>query len=63
MVKLASIRVVLAIVVSEKMYLHQMDFVTAFLNGLLKDVVEMEQPRGFEVGDPRKIVCRLLRSI
>ena len=62
-VKLTSIRVVLAVVVEEKLLLHQMDFVTAFLNGVLDEVVYMEQPRGFEVGDPRKVVCRLLKSI
>ena len=40
-----------------------MDFVTAFLNGDLNETVYMEQPRGFEEGDPAKTVCLLLKSI
>jgi hypothetical protein len=37
----------LAIVSKMNMKLHQMDFVTAFLNGDLREDVYMEQPEGF----------------
>lgn len=62
-VKLTSIRVILSIVAMLGLLLHQMDFVTAFLNGDLNETVYMEQPRGFEEGDPAKTVCLLLKSI
>lgn len=62
-VKLSSIRVLLALVAELELLLHQMDVVTAFLNGELKELVYMEQPEGFEQGDPAKLVCLLLKSI
>ena len=62
-VKLSSIRVLLALVAKLDLLLHQMDVVTAFLNGELREVVYMEQPQGFEEGDPDKVVCLLLKSI
>lgn len=40
-----------------------MDVLTAFLNGDPTEEVYMEQPEGFEVGDPRKRVCRLLKAL
>jgi len=61
--KLTSIRVLLDIVAELDLELHQMDAITAFLNGILKELVYMEQPPGFEVGDPAKIVCLLLKAI
>ena len=62
-VKLTSIRVVLSVTVSLELHLHQMDVVTAFLNGELKEEIFMEQPPGFARGDPAKVVCRLLKAI
>ena len=61
--KLTSIRVILDIVAELDLELHQMDAITAFLNGILKELVYMEQPPGFEVGDPAKVVCLLLKAI
>jgi len=62
-VKLTSIRVLLAIVVILNLILHQMDVITAFLNGDLNELVFMEQPQGFERGNPAEVVCRLIKSI
>ena len=62
-VKLTSIRVLLATVRKLKLKLHQMDFITAFLNGDLEELIYMEQLEGFEQGDPQKFVCLLLKSM
>jgi len=62
-VRIASIRLILAIVAYMDLELFQMDVKTAFLNGELDEEVYMDQPVGFEAkGDERK-VCRLKRSI
>ena len=45
------------------LYLHNMDVVTAFLNGELDELVYMEQPHGYKKGDPRDVVCLLNKSI
>lgn len=48
---------------SNKWDLHQMDVVTAFLNGMLHDDVLMEIPEGFpEANNPSKI-CRVKRAL
>ena len=54
--KLTSVRVFLSISVALGLTVEQMDAITAFLNGFLNELVYMEQPEGFEKGDPRKIV-------
>lgn len=43
------------------MEIHQMDAVSAYLNGNLKEVIYMEQPEGFS--DGTKKVCKLEKSI
>ena len=62
-VKLTSLRIILAMVTMMTLFLHQMDFKTAFLNGDLNETIYMEQPKGFEVGNPAHVVCRLLKSL
>ena len=62
-VKMASARVAVAIVTVLGLLLHQMDVVTAFLNGDLMETVYMEQPQGFVVGDASKFVCLLQKAI
>lgn len=41
----------------------QMDVVTAFLNGEMKELVYMRQPEGFTDGDPKTRVCRLVKTL
>ena len=62
-VKLTSIRIVVSVTVTLDLHLHQMDVVTAFLNGVPLETIFMEQPAGFEKGDPRTVVCRLEKAI
>ena len=63
-VKLASIRILLAIAAIFGLEIHQMDVVTAFLAGELEEEIYMEQPEGFEVGSKEDdLVCRLRKSI
>ena len=63
-VKLASIRILLAIAAIYGLEIHQMDVVTAFLAGELEEEIFMEQPEGFEVGTKEDdLVCRLRRSL
>jgi hypothetical protein len=63
-VKLASIRILLAIAAINGLEIHQMDVVTAFLAGNLEEEIFMEQPEGFEIGSKEDdLVCRLRKSI
>src|SRR5205823_7852929 len=58
-VKLASIRILLAIAAIYDLHIHQMDVVTAFLAGELEEEIYMEQLEGFEIGE--NLVYKLLR--
>src|SRR5438046_746606 len=63
-VKLASIRILLAIAAIYGLEIHQMDVMTAFLAGDLEEEIFMEQPEGFEVGTKEDdLVCRLRRTL
>lgn len=46
MVRFSSIRTLLAYAVQNDMLIHQVDVVTAFLNGKLDEEIYMEQPEG-----------------
>ena len=61
-VKLASIRILLAIAAVFGLEIHQMDVVTAFLAGDLKEEIYMEQPEGYEM-NAKDMVCRLIKSL
>ena len=50
--RLESVRLLLAVACHMKFDLFQMDVKSAFLNGLLKEEVYVEQPKGFE--DPHQ---------
>ena len=46
-VRFSSIRVLLAFAVQNNMLIHQMDVVTAFLNGKLDEEIYMQQPERY----------------
>ena len=45
------------------MLVHQMDVVTAFLNGKLEDEIYMEQPEGYVQSGKEHLVCKLKKSL
>ena len=45
------------------MMIHQMDVVTAFLNGTLDEEIYMEQPPGYIKQGEEHLVCKLKRSL
>jgi transposase InsO family protein len=55
-----TIRILLSLIVSRNMNARQYDVETAYLNGIVKEEVYLEQPIGFEVGDK---VCKLKKAI
>ena len=62
-VRITSVRLVLAIVAHMDLELYQMDVKTAFLNGELDEEIYMDQPLGFESKGQERKVCKLKRSI
>ena len=62
-VKLTSIKFLLSIVASEKLYLDQMDVKTTFLNGDLDKEIYMQQPKGFVVPGKEYVVSKLTRNL
>ncbi|CAL0329743.1 unnamed protein product [Lupinus luteus] len=61
-VKMTTIRVILALASANNWHLHQLDINTAFLHGDLKENVFMRVPPGIEVKEPNQ-VCKLQKSI
>ena len=59
----ATLRVLIALAAMLGVVIHQMDVKTAFLNGVLRTPVYVEQPSGYESGDPSKKVWRLKRAL
>lgn len=55
-------RSLMSIAVARRMAVHQMDFITAFLNGLIEKGLRIyvQQPTGFESGD---LVCLLQKAL
>ena len=60
-VRLETIRAILALAVSQNWEIQQMDVKGAYLNGTLKEEVYMRQPEGFEDGTKR--VCHLIKTL
>jgi hypothetical protein len=61
--KFVSIRALLAIAVMLGFTIHQMDVVTAFLNGELKEEIYMVQPEGFVEKGKEGYVCKLHKTL
>ncbi|KAJ9545430.1 hypothetical protein OSB04_025137 [Centaurea solstitialis] len=61
--KMSSVRICIALAAIHHWPLYQLDVKNAFLNGVLKEEVYMEQPPGFIVEEEASKVCRLRRSL
>ena len=62
-VRFSSVRTLLALAIQKDMIVHQMDVVTAFLNGELDEEIYMQQPDGYQVSGKENLVCRLKKSV
>ena len=62
-IKLATVRLVLAITVNCKWELRQLDVSNAFLHGYLKEEVYMHQPPGYMDSAHPDYVCKLHKSL
>ena len=62
-VRLSSLRTLLAYAVQKKMLIHQMDVVTAFLNGELGEEIYMQQPEGYVEPGSEDMLCKLKKSL
>jgi hypothetical protein len=62
-VKFATVRAVLSLVLSRDWVIHQLDVKNAFLHGTLTETVYCSQPIGFVDADRPDLVCRLNRSL
>ncbi|MCH94734.1 retrovirus-related Pol polyprotein from transposon TNT 1-94, partial [Trifolium medium] len=61
-VKPVTIRLILTLAISHQWSLQQLDVNNAFLNGVLSEEVYMDQPPGFDNGDP-SLVCKLNKAL
>ena len=62
-VRLESLRALMALAVQNGLKLHQVDVTTAFLNGELEEEVYMRQANGFITDGEEHLVCKLKKSI
>ena len=63
MVRWETIRILLAIATHLNWPIHQLDVLTAFLNGILTEEVYMHQPPGFLRRGAEHLVCKLHKSL
>ncbi|XP_015165801.1 uncharacterized protein [Solanum tuberosum] len=60
-VKMVTVRTIVALAASRQWHIHQMDVFNAFLHGELDDEIYMQLPQGFV--SQREKVCRLTKSL
>ena len=60
-VRMETIRAILALVPIKKLKIQQMDVKGAYLNGILKEKIYMRQPEGYDDGTGR--VCLLIKTL
>ena len=60
-VKMATIRIIIALATTNKWHLSQLDVNNAFLHGDLEEEVYMEVPKG--ISNPLNKVCKLKKSL
>jgi hypothetical protein len=60
-VRMETIRAILAIAPTCKLHIHQLDIKGAYLNGTLKEKIFMKQPEGY--GDGSNRVCLLIKTL
>ncbi|GJR92322.1 zinc finger, CCHC-type containing protein, partial [Tanacetum coccineum] len=61
--RITTIRLLLALVVTHNLVIHQMNVKTTFLNGDLDEKVYMKQPKGFVMSGNEHKVCKLVKSL
>jgi hypothetical protein len=62
-VNFTSISILLALVTHLNLELHQLDVVTAFLNGNIDEIIYMEPPEGFILSDNANKKCLLMKGL
>ena len=60
-IRMATLRVILALVLIKKLKVQQMDIKGAYLNGILKETIYMQQFKGFD--DKTGRVCHLIKTL
>ncbi|GKA84493.1 calcineurin B-like protein 4 [Tanacetum coccineum] len=61
--RITSIRMILAIAALRNLEVHQIDVKKAFLNGDLEEEIYMNQPEGFMAPGLERKVCTLVKSL
>ena len=62
-VRFGTIRTLLAFAIQNDLLIHQIDVVTAFLNGTIDEEMYIEQPEGYVMRGQESKVCKLKRSL
>ena len=61
--RISSIRILIALASIHKLFIHQMDVKTTFLNGYLEEEIYMLQPEDYITPGQENNVCKLNKSL